>query len=77
VEFLCTDVVVGNGKFKLMNVYIPPRSSCDVGYKPSISNLPQADVECIIMGDFNAHDRMWHSSNEDECGDHLASEIDN
>ena len=59
---------------KLINVYIPPGSSCSAGYKPSLNSV-FPDGDAIIMGDLNAHDNLWHSSIQDARGADLADEI--
>jgi hypothetical protein len=75
-EVLSIDVQFANTTMRLVNVYIPPRTSCDNGFRASISHLLRYNGDCLIMGDFNAHDAMWYSSIEDERGETFASEID-
>ena len=59
---------------KFLNMYIPPTSSCTQGYTPSLLRyLPSTDA--YILGDFNAHDSLWHSSIQDARGSILADEI--
>ena len=46
----------------IFNIYIPPTSSCKTpGYTPTISPF-LTDSETLIVGDFNAHDPLWHSN---------------
>ena len=45
---------------KIINIYIPPSSSCDNDYNPDISRIIPTE-DCIILGDFNAHDQLWYS----------------
>ena len=60
----------------IVNVYIPPASSCAAGYTPSLLNiLPQSDA--LILGDMNAHDPLWFSSIQDPRGERFAEEIGN
>ena len=58
------------------NIYIPPTSSCTQGYIPSISRI-FTDSDAVIVGDFNAHDALWHSSLQDARGSLIAEEIGN
>ena len=62
------------GDITIVNIYIPPASSCSAGFTPSILPLlPSGDS--IITGDFNAHDPLWHSTMLDTRGMDLAEEI--
>jgi len=55
-------------------MYIPPTSSCDQGYMPSLQNyLPPTDA--LVLGDINAHDVLWYSSLQDARGSNIADEI--
>ena len=61
LEVHARELIGGGYNIKLLNDYIPPSSSCDAGYKRSISNLLEFDV-CIFFGSFNAHSPLWHSN---------------
>ena len=66
----------GDGELKIINVYIPPVSSSPTAFIPSLSHLNHL-LECLILGDFNAHHPQWHSEHGDEArGRHLADIID-
>ncbi|GAB0099134.1 hypothetical protein DMENIID0001_149740 [Sergentomyia squamirostris] len=69
-------VKLDNTEITLINVYIPPASSCEPGYKPSIEHL--LDIpDSIIMGDVNAHHDLWFSRlTTDARGELLAEQID-
>ena len=59
---------------QIVNIYIPPQSSCPAGFKPTITPLlPECDA--IITGDINAHDALWNSSLQDTRGDEISVEI--
>ena len=58
----------------ILNVYLPPVSSCSQGYVPDFSNILNLN-DAVILGDFNAHDVLWHSSINDARGSALAEEI--
>ena len=60
----------------ILNVYIPPNSSCDANYKASIAPLLRS-TDTLILGDLNAHDALWHSSLSDDRGRDIADEIGN
>ncbi len=64
------------GDTNILNVYIPPVTSCTTGFKPNIpALLPPGDA--LVLGDFNAHDNLWHSSIQDTRGTEIADEIGN
>ena len=51
----------------IVNIYIPPASSCSAGYIPDLTPfLPQSDA--MVVGDVNAHDPLWNSSIQDARG---------
>ncbi len=64
------------GDTNILNVYIPPVTSCVTGFKPNIpALLPPGDA--LVLGDFNAHDSLWHSNIQDTRGAEIADEIGN
>ena len=79
VQELLTDNITENlsvkvGNITISNIYIPPVSSCPTGYSPSITPLLQT-TESLVLGDFNAHDTLWHSNINDIRGSKFAEEI--
>ena len=54
----------------IRNVYIPPQSSCNQNYIPSVDKLfEDLGTSSLILGDVNAHHQMWHSeATEDARG---------
>ncbi len=54
----------------IRNVYIPPQSSCNQNYSPSVNNLfDDLGTSSLVLGDVNAHHQLWHSeANEDARG---------
>ena len=60
----------------IANIYIPPIGSCTQGYIPSIDKY-FTNSDALILGDFNAHDALWHSSLQDARGSLFAEEIGN
>ena len=50
--------------------------SCAQGFIPNISSLLPA-TEALVLGDFNAHDALWHSNIQDNRGQLIADEIGN
>ena len=64
------------GDTNINNIYIPPTTSCSNGFKPDIQPL-LLPGDSLILGDFNAHDLLWHSNIQDNRGSELADEIGN
>jgi ribonuclease HI len=58
------EVSTDNGKLKIINVYISPSSSVT---KDQLSML-FSDRRCIVVGDYNAHSRVWKSGKTDRRG---------
>jgi hypothetical protein len=73
-EVAGVDIFVDKQKFTIFNVYIPPSSSCDNTFTPSIDFLLNSP-NTLILGDLNAHSNDWYSSKTDTRGDKLAAEI--
>ena len=70
-------IIVFSGKtqIKLINIYIPPDSCCQCNYHPTLEHLLSLD-DAIIMGDFNAHHKLWFSKlDENIRGTKFAEEI--
>ena len=51
----------------ICNIYIPPPSSCPVGYVADLGNLLSIPDDILIVGDFNAHHPGWYSSTLDHA----------
>lgn len=60
----------------IINVYVPPVTSCTPGYNPDFSRILSLG-DAIILGDFNAHDSLWHSTIKDTRGEKLSEDISN
>ena len=60
----------------IINLYIPPSSSCAQGYAPSLLPFLNTD-DTLILGDLNAHDALWHSPISDSRGSIISDEIGN
>ena len=58
-------VEVNGATLTICNIYIPPATSCPPGYSPDFHSLFNHTEDILIMGDFNAHDDLWYSSNAD------------
>ena len=74
-----TDPYIENISIKIedttiINLYIPPESSCPANHRPSLTRfLP--DGEAIVIGDVNAHDSLWNSNMQDSRGERFSEEI--
>ncbi|KAI5727897.1 hypothetical protein M8J77_008348 [Diaphorina citri] len=66
----------GQTKITLVNIYIPPTSSCDAGYHANIEHLLELE-DTILLGDFNAHHDLWDPYlPADQRGEDLVDQID-
>jgi hypothetical protein len=74
-EVQVIDVVLNNSHLRVKNVYIPPRSCCDPQFEATINHLLNEEKDCLIVGDFNAHDPLWYSAISDERGRNFAQKI--
>ena len=52
----------------IINLYIPPCSSCPQGFSPNLDPLLEGlqAHNSLVMGDFNAHNTAWFSNTEDQ-----------
>ncbi len=73
MESQTVEIPFNNTHLRITNVYIPPESSSP-GYLASIKPL-FTDCDALILGDFNAHDQLWHSHITNRRGTTLAAEI--
>ena len=60
IEQQAIEVTSGTSAIKVVNIYIPPQSSCQAGYTSSIKHLVTLE-DAIILGDFNAHSNLCFS----------------
>ena len=74
MELQAIQITAQNGPINIINIYIPPHSSCNTGYAPSLNNLLLLD-DTVILGDFNAHDEAWYSPLSDARGNLIADQI--
>ena len=62
---------------QVVNIYIPPQSSCHAGHTSSIKLLVTLK-DAIILGDFNAHSNLWfYRVNKDSRGQKLRRRLMN
>ncbi|ESO07572.1 hypothetical protein HELRODRAFT_170118 [Helobdella robusta] len=76
IESQAITINASDTDINIINIYIPPQSTCPTGFTASISKfllIPNV----VLLGDVNAHDPLWYSSLEDTRGEALASEIEN
>ena len=60
-EVQTLSILLGKDEYNLTNVYLPPVSSCPPSYVPELAGLVSS-TRSLILGDFNAHDPAWLSS---------------
>lgn len=66
----------GNSTLTLVNLYIPPKSSCPQGSSCSIEHIILEQEYELVMGDLNAHHSLLNSDlNEDIRGTDIANQI--
>ena len=62
-------------ELKIVNVYIPPASSCPANFAPALGKIFDLK-DAIIGGNFNAHSRLWNSGlPEDRRGAEIAEHL--
>ena len=71
------NVKIADLDINVINIYIPPQSSCPQNFQASISPLLDNSSNTIIIGDINAHDDLWSPGNNDPRGDSIADQLDN
>ncbi|XP_053969088.1 uncharacterized protein LOC128870451 isoform X3 [Anastrepha ludens] len=74
----CQGIAVrsGDSELEIFNIYIPLVTCCPAGYHPDIGALIRGENR-LVVGDFNAHHDLWHSSlPNDRRGQQLAEQID-
>ena len=65
LEHQAVVVEVEGAELRVVNIYIPPTSSCHTDYSPDLTPLLSFTDDTLIVGDFNAHDPAWYSSTSD------------
>ena len=65
---------IGNTKLIISNIYIPPASSCSIGYQSSIEYL-LTTPGTLILGDFNANHPSLYSRSTDARGKRMDDSI--
>ena len=65
LEELSIKAELGNTKWIISNVYIPPASSCSNGYQSSIEHLLTTQ-DTLILGDISAHSTLDRPIQEEE-----------
>lgn len=76
LEQMGIKLISGNSDISIMNLYIPPSSSCESGYAANIDHLLNMN-DCLIVGDINAHNDLWFSDiQSDSRGEDIAEQID-
>ena len=74
LEELAIEDEIGNTKLIISIIYIPPASSCSIGYQSSIEHLLMTQ-DSLILGDVNAHHPSWYSGSTDTRGRKMAHSI--
>ena len=60
-DVLAIEVDLGGTALTLVDVYIPPVSSCPRNYAPDLDALLEKRGDQMVFGDFNAHHLSWFS----------------
>ncbi|XP_018025718.1 uncharacterized protein LOC108681219, partial [Hyalella azteca] len=66
MEAMAISIPLNGSPLRIINVYIPPASSCPAGYSPELSDIVSLPGDCLIVGDFNAHHPSWFSHTDDQ-----------
>ena len=67
-------IAMDNTELLITNMYIPPASSCNGRYSPTIDHL-LTGTDSLVLGDFNAHNSLWYSGTTDTRGNQLADSV--
>ena len=61
-------VTIDQIDISIVNLYIPPATSCPSGFVPVLAPLFGWDFggDALVVGDFNAHHHAWHSPSSDD-----------
>jgi hypothetical protein len=65
-EHLAIDIDIYDNPLRIVNLYIPPATSCPPNFTPSLFPLFTSDADSLILGDFNAHHPTWYSATQDD-----------
>ena len=65
-EHLSISVSLGPHPLHIVNLYIPPSTSCPADFTPSLGLVMSQDTDVLILGDFNAHHQAWFSATRDD-----------
>ena len=57
------------------NLYLPPESACQPGYKAKLDAIPKLELD-FLFGDFNGHSPLWHSVKHDKRGKEVEEMMD-
>ena len=68
-------VEVDGAELRVVNIYIPPTSSCQPDYTPDLTGLFSLTDDTLVGGDFNAHDPAWYSTTSDTRAARRGEEI--
>ena len=74
LEELTIKAEIGNTKLIISILYIPPASSCSIGYQSSIEPI-LTTPDTLMLGDFNVHHPSWYSRSTDTRGKRMDDSI--
>ena len=74
LEELTISIAMDNTELLITNVYIPQTNSCNGCYSPPIDHI-LTGTDSLVLGDFNAHQSLWHSGTTDTRGNQLADSV--
>ena len=76
VEAQGIEVMLDGRELRIINVYIPPGTSCPPGYSVNFAGLGNTQGDCLLVGDFNAHHPSWYSHTEDDRAAARGNDLD-
>ena len=74
-ESIAIKALFGDVEIQIVNIYIPPLSSCPPNYRATL--LPLLSADTLIIGDINGHSDLWSPGNQDIRGEQLSDELEN
>ena len=74
---LYVEVSSDNEKFTIFNIYRHPNRNTSAQFYEDLMRFGDSKVNCILVGDYNAHHSQWGCLNMDHAGRLVLASIEN